>query len=157
DGIVYKVDSLALQSRLGFVSRSPRWATAHKFPAEQAETVLEGIDIQVGRTGALTPVARLKPIFVGGVTATNATLDNPDYIAAVGADGQPIRDGKDLRIGDTIVIQRAGDVIPQIVDVKLEKRPKGAHRYVFPEVCPCPVKSAVSQEEESSVRRCTGE
>ncbi|MES1200607.1 MAG: NAD-dependent DNA ligase LigA [Pseudomonadota bacterium] len=156
DGVVYKVDSLALQSRLGFVSRSPRWAIAHKFPAEQAETVLEGIDIQVGRTGALTPVGRLKPVFVGGVTVTNVTLHNPDYIAGFDNDGAPIRGGKDLRIGDTVVIQRAGDVIPQIVDVVLEKRAKGARKYHFPEICPCPVKSAVSAEE-GSVRRCTGE
>lgn len=156
DGVVYKVDSLALQQRLGFVSRSPRWAIAHKFAAEQAETVLEGIDIQVGRTGAMTPVGRLKPIFVGGVTVTNVTLHNPDYIAGVDSDGSPIRGGKDLRIGDTVTIQRAGDVIPQIVDVILEKRPKNARRYHFPETCPCPVKSPVSAEE-GSVRRCTGE
>ncbi|HVY86817.1 MAG TPA: NAD-dependent DNA ligase LigA [Caulobacterales bacterium] len=156
DGVVYKVDSLALQQRLGFVSRSPRWAIAHKFPAEQAQTVLEGIDIQVGRTGALTPVGRLKPVFVGGVTVTNVTLHNPDYIAGVGANGEPIREGKDLRIGDTVVIQRAGDVIPQIVDVVLEQRAKNAHRYHFPETCPCPLKTPVSTED-SSVRRCTGE
>lgn len=156
DGVVYKVDSLALQQRLGFVSRSPRWAIAHKFAAEQTETILEDIDIQVGRTGALTPVGRLKPVFVGGVTVTNVTLHNPDYIAGVGSDGDPIRGGKDLRLGDTVVIQRAGDVIPQIVDVVLEKRPKSARRYKFPEICPCPVKSEVSSEE-SSVRRCTGE
>jgi DNA ligase (NAD+) len=156
DGVVYKVDSLALQQRLGFVSRSPRWAIAHKFAAEQQDTILEGIDIQVGRTGALTPVARLKPVFVGGVTVTNATLHNPDFIAGVASDGSPIRGGKDLRIGDTVVIQRAGDVIPQIVDVILEKRPKNARRYRFPETCPCPLKTPVS-EEEGSVRRCTGE
>jgi DNA ligase (NAD+) len=156
DGVVYKVDSLSLQQRLGFVSRSPRWAIAHKFAAEQAETILEGIDIQVGRTGAMTPVGRLKPIFVGGVTVTNVTLHNPDYIAGIDSDGSPIRGGKDLRIGDTVTIQRAGDVIPQIVDVILEKRPKNARRYHFPETCPCPVKSPVSAEE-GSVRRCTGE
>jgi DNA ligase (NAD+) len=156
DGVVYKVDSLALQQRLGFVSRSPRWAIAHKYAPEQAQTVLEAIDIQVGRTGALTPVARLKPVQVAGVTITNATLHNPDYIAGVGADGEPIREGKDLRVGDTVVIQRAGDVIPQVVDVVLEKRPKGARPYHFPEICPCPLKTPVS-EEESSVRRCTGE
>ncbi len=156
DGVVYKVDNLALQQRLGFVSRSPRWATAHKFAAEQQTTILEGIDIQVGRTGAMTPVGRLNPVFVGGVTVTNVTLHNPDYIAGVANDGQPIRGGKDLRIGDTVVVQRAGDVIPQIVDVILEKRPKSARRYHFPEICPCPVKSPVSAEE-SSVRRCTGE
>jgi DNA ligase (NAD+) len=156
DGVVYKVDDLALQQRLGFVSRSPRWAIAHKFAAEQAETILEDIDIQVGRTGAMTPVGRLRPVFVGGVTVTNVTLHNPDYIAGVGADGGPIRGGKDLRIGDTVVIQRAGDVIPQIVDVALDKRPKSARRYRFPAVCPCPLKTEVSAEE-SSVRRCSGE
>jgi DNA ligase (NAD+) len=156
DGVVYKVDQLALQQRLGFVSRSPRWAIAHKFAAEQQTTTLDGIDIQVGRTGAMTPVGRLKPVFVGGVTVTNVTLHNPDYIAGVGADGGPIRGGKDLRIGDTVVVQRAGDVIPQIVDVLLEKRPKAARRYVFPETCPCPLKTPVSAEE-GSVRRCSGE
>ncbi len=156
DGVVYKVDDLGLQQRLGFVSRSPRWAIAHKFAAEQQTTLLEGIDIQVGRTGAMTPVGRLKPVFVGGVTVTNVTLHNPDYIAGIDNDGQPIRGGKDLRIGDTVVVQRAGDVIPQIVDVVLEKRAKTARRYHFPDTCPCPVKSAVSAEE-GSVRRCTGE
>jgi DNA ligase (NAD+) len=162
DGVVYKVDDLALQARLGFVSRSPRWAIAHKFPAEQAHTILEGIDIQVGRTGALTPVARLAPVFVGGVTVTNATLHNADYIAGVGADGAPIRDGRDLRIGDTVIIQRAGDVIPQIVDVVLDRRPQTAAPFPFPTVCPCPLKTAVVAEEaagggETSVRRCSGE
>ena len=156
DGVVYKVDSLALQQRLGFVSRSPRWGIAHKFAAEQAQTTLDGIDIQVGRTGAMTPVGRLAPVFVGGVTVTNVTLHNPDYIAGVGASGEPIRGGKDLRIGDTVTIQRAGDVIPQIVDVILEKRPKGARRYTFPETCPCPLRTPVSAEE-GSVRRCSGE
>jgi DNA ligase (NAD+) len=156
DGVVYKVDSLALQQRLGFVSRSPRWAIAHKFAAEQQTTTLEDIDIQVGRTGALTPVGRLKPVFVGGVTVTNVTLHNPDYIAGFDSDGAPIRGGKDLRIGDTVVIQRAGDVIPQIVDVLLEKRARNASRYNFPELCPCPLKTSVSAEE-GSVRRCTGE
>lgn len=158
DGVVYKVDRLDLQQRLGFVSRSPRWAIAHKFPAEQAETVLAGIDIQVGRTGALTPVARLEPVFVGGVTVTNATLHNADYIAGKGADGSPIRDGKDLRVGDTVVIQRAGDVIPQLVDVMLEKRPKGAKKFVFPTECPrCGAHVAREVEGETGVvARCTG-
>ena len=158
DGVVYKVDALALQARLGFVSRSPRWAIAHKFAAEQAETVLEGIDIQVGRTGAQTPVGRLKPVFVGGVTVTNVTLHNPDYIAGVGSDGSLIRGdkNKDLRIGDTVVVQRAGDVIPQIVDVLLEKRAKSARRYKFPETCQCPLKTPLSADD-GSVRRCTGE
>jgi DNA ligase (NAD+) len=159
DGVVYKVDRLDLQQRLGFVSRSPRWAIAHKFPAEQAQTKLIGIDIQVGRTGALTPVARLEPVFVGGVTVTNATLHNADYIAGVGADGGPIRDGKDLRVGDTVVLQRAGDVIPQIVDVVLEKRPRGLRKYVLPTACPV-CGSHVARElepgEEGVIARCTG-
>ncbi|MBY0562559.1 MAG: NAD-dependent DNA ligase LigA [Hyphomonadaceae bacterium] len=156
DGVVYKVDSLALQQRLGFVSRSPRWAIAHKFAAEQQTTILEGIDIQVGRTGALTPVGRLKPVFVGGVTVTNVTLHNPDYISGFDSSGAPIRGGKDLRVGDTVVVQRAGDVIPQIVDVLLEKRARNAARYRFPDLCPCPLQTPVSSEE-GSVRRCSGE
>lgn len=159
DGVVYKVDDLGLQQRLGFVSRSPRWAIAHKFAAEQQTTILEGIDIQVGRTGALTPVGRLKPVFVGGVTVTNVTLHNADYIRGVGADGGPIRGGKDLRIGDTVVVQRAGDVIPQIVDTLLEKRAKGARKYQFPERCPV-CDSHVARElepgEEGVIARCTG-
>ncbi|MEQ1709063.1 MAG: NAD-dependent DNA ligase LigA [Terricaulis sp.] len=157
DGVVYKVDSLALQQRLGFVSRSPRWAIAHKFAAEQAETMLEGIDIQVGRTGALTPVGRLKPVFVGGVTVTNVTLHNADYIRGVGADRAPIRSGKDLRIGDVVIVQRAGDVIPQIVDV-LRHKP-GAKPYAFPNKCPV-CDSHVARElepgEEGVITRCTG-
>jgi DNA ligase (NAD+) len=159
DGVVYKVDDIALQQRLGFVSRSPRWAIAHKFAAEQQTTTLEGIDIQVGRTGSLTPVGRLKPVFVGGVTVTNVTLHNADYIRGVGADGEPIRGGKDLRVGDTVVVQRAGDVIPQIVDVLLEKRAKGARKYQFPETCPV-CGSHVARElepgEEGVIARCTG-
>jgi DNA ligase (NAD+) len=159
DGVVYKVDDVVLQQRLGFVSRSPRWAIAHKFAAEQQTTILEGIDIQVGRTGALTPVGRLKPVFVGGVTVTNVTLHNADYIRGVGADGEPIRSGKDLRIGDTVIVQRAGDVIPQIVDVLVEKRPKGARKYRFPDRCPA-CGSHVARElapgEEGVVARCTG-
>jgi DNA ligase (NAD+) len=162
DGVVYKVDRLDLQARLGFVSRSPRFAIAHKFPAEQATTTLEGIDIQVGRTGALTPVARLARVFVGGVTVTNATLHNADYIAGVGSAGEAIRGGRDLRVGDTVIVQRAGDVIPQIVDVVLENRPPDAVAFAFPRVCPCPLATAVLPEQaagkgETSVRRCSGE
>ncbi|MEP9396253.1 NAD-dependent DNA ligase LigA [Mesorhizobium sp. KR2-14] len=155
DGVVYKVDRLDLQERLGFRSRSPRWATAHKFPAEKATTVLTDIDIQVGRTGALTPVARLHPVTVGGVVVTNATLHNEDYIRGIGNNGQPIREGRDIRIGDTVLVQRAGDVIPQILDVVLEKRPADAVPYVFPDRCPACNSHAVREEGEA-VRRCTG-
>lgn len=155
DGVVYKVDRLDYQERLGFRSRTPRWATAHKFPPEQAQTVLEAIEIQVGRTGSLTPVARLRPVTVGGVVVSNATLHNADYIAGIGADGQPLREGRDLRVGDTVTVQRAGDVIPQIVDVDLSKRPDRATPYHFPETCP-ECGSAARREPGEAVTRCAG-
>ncbi|MBX4973670.1 NAD-dependent DNA ligase LigA [Rhizobium lentis] len=162
DGVVYKVDSLELQQRLGFRSRSPRWATAHKFPAEQAFTEVEKIEIQVGRTGALTPVARLKPITVGGVVVTNATLHNEDYIKGIGNSGERIRpEEHDIREGDTVIVQRAGDVIPQILDVVMEKRLVEAKPYEFPKTCPVCGSHAVREVNEKtgkidSVRRCTG-
>jgi len=155
DGVVYKVDDLALQRRLGFVSRAPRWAIAHKFAAEQAITVLEAIEIQVGRTGALSPVARLRPVTVGGVVVTSATLHNEDYIKGIGNDGRPIRDGKDFRVGDMVTVQRAGDVIPQITNVNLAERPPNAQPYQFPTTCPECGSEAVRENGES-VRRCTG-
>jgi DNA ligase (NAD+) len=162
DGVVYKVDRLDWQERLGFVSRSPRWAVAHKFPAERATTVLKDIEIQVGRTGALTPVGKLEPVGVGGVIVQNVTLHNEDYIKGIGGDGEPIRGGHDLRIGDTVIIQRAGDVIPQVVDVVIKKRPHGAKPYRFPTKCPCHLHTDVVREEtatgeEGARARCTGE
>ncbi len=167
DGVVYKADEIGLQSRLGLRTRSPRWAIAHKFAAEKAQTIVEDIDIQVGRTGALTPVARLRPVTVGGVVVTNATLHNEDFIKGRGRDGQPIRkDGTgapiDIRQGDTVTIQRAGDVIPQVLDVIIGQRPKTAKPFDFPAVCPCPLKTPVIREDtatggEGAVRRCSGE
>ncbi|MBM1218906.1 NAD-dependent DNA ligase LigA [Ponticoccus sp. SC2-23] len=155
DGVVYKVDDLDLQRRLGFRATTPRWAVAHKFPAELAWTRLEAIDIQVGRTGALSPVARLTPVTVGGVVVSNATLHNEDYIAGRDSSGQPIRDGKDIRVGDWVQVYRAGDVIPKVADVDLSKRPEGAAPYVFPETCPECGSEAI-REPGDSVRRCTG-
>jgi DNA ligase (NAD+) len=155
DGVVYKVDDLALQARLGFRSTTPRWAIAHKFAAELAWTRLEAIEIQVGRTGALSPVARLQPVTVGGVVVSNATLHNEDYIAGRDAKGAPIRDGKDIREGDWVQVYRAGDVIPKIADVDLSKRRDGAQRYAFPTSCPECQSDAV-REEGDAVRRCTG-
>lgn len=161
DGVVYKVDDLALQARLGFVSRAPRWAIAHKFPAELATTILEAIDIQVGRTGALSPVARLKPVTVGGVVVTNATLHNEDYIRGFDSKGLPIRDGTDIRIGDTVTVKRAGDVIPRVEAVDLAKRPADSKPYEFPTLCPACGSHATRElnprtGKEDAVRRCTG-
>jgi DNA ligase (NAD+) len=161
DGVVYKVDRIDWQERLGFVSRVPRWGVAHKFPAERAITVLKGIEIQVGRTGAFTPVGKLEPVSVGGVIVQNVTLHNEDYIKGIGGGGEQLRGGRDLRIGDTVVVQRAGDVIPQIVDVVADK-PRGKQKYQFPTRCPCPLKTKVIREgtatgEEGARARCTGE
>jgi len=162
DGVVYKVDRIDWQERLGFVSRTPRWAIAHKFPAERAITVLRDIEIQVGRTGSFTPVGKLEPVGVGGVIVQNVTLHNEDYIRGIGGQGEELREGRDIRIGDTVIIQRAGDVIPQVVDVVLEKRPRNARPYQFPKRCPCPLHTEVVREEtatgeEGARARCTGE
>ena len=155
DGVVYKVNDLALQARLGFRSTTPRWAIAHKFPAELAWTRLLAIDIQVGRTGALSPVARLQPVTVGGVVVSNATLHNEDYIAGLNAKGEAIRDGKDIRVSDWVQIKRAGDVIPKVVDVDLSQRAATAQPYVFPDTC-AECGSTAVREAGDAVRRCTG-
>jgi DNA ligase (NAD+) len=155
DGVVYKVDDLDFQKRLGFRSTTPRWAIAHKFPAELAWTRLDDIEIQVGRTGALSPVARLSPVTVGGVVVSNATLHNEDYIAGRGGDGEPIRDRRDIRICDWVQIYRAGDVIPKIKDVDLTKRPADAAPFIFPTTCP-ECQSPAIREDGDAVHRCTG-
>src|ERR1700734_1344835 len=162
DGVVYKVDRLDWQERLGFLSRTPPWAIAHKFPAERAMTVLRDIEIQVGRTGSFTPVGKLEPVGVGGVIVQNVTLHNEDYIKGIGGDGEQLREGREIMIGDTVIVQRAGDVIPQIVDVVLDKRPSDAKSYHFPKKCPCPLRTDVVREEtaageEGSRARCSGE
>jgi DNA ligase (NAD+) len=161
DGVVYKLNRIDWQERLGFISRTPRWAIAHKFPAEKATTVVKDIMITVGRTGALTPTAVLEPVTVGGVVVGMATLHNEDYIKGIGGDGSPIRGGVDIRIGDTVRIQRAGDVIPQVLDVVLDKRPKSARPFQFPAVCPACGSHAVREIDPDTgkadaVRRCTG-
>jgi DNA ligase (NAD+) len=144
DGVVYKVDDLMQQRELGFVSRAPRWAIAHKFPAQEELTTVEGVEFQVGRTGAVTPVARLKPVFVGGVTVSNATLHNIDELHR-----------KDVRVGDTVSIRRAGDVIPEVVGVIASRRPKGTRKVQLPKKCPV-CGSAVAREADEAVARCTG-
>ncbi|HXS28539.1 MAG TPA: NAD-dependent DNA ligase LigA [Steroidobacteraceae bacterium] len=151
DGVVYKINRLDWQDRLGFVGRDPRWAVAHKFAARRAATVVNAIEVQVGRTGALTPVAKLAPVNLGGVIVSNASLHNEDYVRSL-----------DVRIGDTVTIQRAGDVIPQVLGVLMERRPAGARPYEFPRTCPCPLATAVVRErtasgEEGAVARCSGE
>jgi DNA ligase (NAD+) len=144
DGVVYKVNSLALQRELGFVTREPRWAVAHKFPAEEMATEVLGIEVQVGRTGAITPVARLKPVFVGGVTVTNATLHNEEEVRR-----------KDVRVGDTVIVRRAGDVIPEVVRVVLDGRPRGTREFALPRKCP-ECGSTVVRLPDEAIARCSG-
>lgn len=153
DGMVVKVDSLALQKRLGFRSTSPRWATAWKFPAPRAWTRLEAIDVRVGRTGALTPVARVTPVNVGGVMVANATLHNLDYVQGRNSDGAPIRGGHDLRVGDTVEIHRAGDVIPKVGEIDLARRPEGSTPWAFPHSCP---ECGAAVRVEDATHYCTG-
>ena len=153
DGVVYKVDNIELQNRLGFRTSTPRWAIAHKFPAELAWTLLEKIDVQVGRTGAISPVARLKPVTVGGVVVSNATLHNEDYIAGIGGDGSAIRNGKDLREGDWVQIYRAGDVIPKVAEVDLKKRKENIQIFKFPLECPS-CGAVTYRDPNDAVRRC---
>ncbi len=155
DGVVYKVDDLTLQARLGFRATTPRWAIAHKFPAEIAHTRIEAIEIQVGRTGALSPVARLLPVTVGGVVVSNATLHNEDYITGRDSKGNLIREGRDIRVGDWVEVYRAGDVIPKIRDVDITKRPDNSKKYEFPTICP-ECGSLAIREVGDSVARCTG-
>ena len=155
DGVVYKINDINLQKRLGIISRSPRWAIAHKFRPEQVQTILEEINIQVGRTGALTPVARLAPVYVGGVKVTNVSLHNADYINGLDSKGYMIRSGRDIREGDTVIVQRAGDVIPQIVDVIDKLRPDDSVPFQFPATCPV-CDSLVVRKAEESTYRCTG-
>ncbi len=154
DGVVYKVDRLDLQARLGLRTSTPRWAIAHKFAAAEAVTQVLGIEIQVGRTGALSPVARLAPVTVGGVVVSSATLHNEDYVAGIGGDGQPIRGGRDIRVGDWVTVYRAGDVIPKVKDVDIARRPPEAIPYAFPQACPDCGGHAVREAGEA-VRRCT--
>ena len=156
DGVVYKVSSVPLQLRLGSSSTAPRWAVSAKFPAETAWTTLQRIEIQVGRTGALSPVARLDPVTVGGVVVSNATLHNDDYIAGTGSDGQPVRDGKDLREGDWVKVYRAGDVIPKVADVDVSHRREGSVRFEFPSTCPV-CGSDAPRTGTDAVRRCSGD
>ena len=156
DGVVYKVSRVPLQLRLGSSSTAPRWAISAKFPAETAWTTLQRIEIQVGRTGALSPVARLDPVTVGGVVVSNATLHNEDYIAGTGSDGQPVRDGKDLREGDWVKVYRAGDVIPKVADVDVSRREEGSVRFEFPSICPV-CGSEAPRTGKDAVRRCSGD